>query len=386
MEFCDLHPSAQVIGTDLSPIQPREVPVNCEFLIDDCEEEWLFRKHFELIHTRAMLLSIKNWPRFFEQAYAHLVPGGYLELQDITYPAMCMDTSLTPETSPMLQWSSLFVEAATRLGLDVTAPRYFGQMLHDAGFVDVRLKIYTWPVGKWAKGEKWKTLGEYAQSNLMDWLGGGSLWLFIKMLGWSRIKLELFLAEVRRELRDRTERQFYAHVYFWYARKPAIGEAWNPTATPFVLEESIELEVDEEATAGSAASSTTPSSALTLKSPVTSLVIPATELSLASPRTASRSTTPKQSEAPRRSMYISDEEDDSSENSTIQTPSDEGTSTIAFPKTSVNGTDTRKDSGPVAADVATASDAGKTGKGKEANSRLPNVEREMCYDGIGKMV
>lgn len=40
IEFANQHPSAQVVGTDLSPIQPAWKPPNCTFLIENAEEKW----------------------------------------------------------------------------------------------------------------------------------------------------------------------------------------------------------------------------------------------------------------------------------------------------------------------------------------------------------
>ncbi|KAM3415712.1 hypothetical protein BST61_g9226 [Cercospora zeina] len=39
IDFADEHPDCQVLGTDLSPIQPVFVPPNCRFEIDDMDEE-----------------------------------------------------------------------------------------------------------------------------------------------------------------------------------------------------------------------------------------------------------------------------------------------------------------------------------------------------------
>ncbi|KAL6170232.1 hypothetical protein ACJQWK_03221 [Exserohilum turcicum] len=58
IEFADEHPSSRILGTDLSPIQPVQLPPNCEFLIDDCEQEWIFHEQFDFIHTRAMVIII----------------------------------------------------------------------------------------------------------------------------------------------------------------------------------------------------------------------------------------------------------------------------------------------------------------------------------------
>ena len=40
IDIGDLYPEAEVIGTDLSPIQPQWVPNNVKFEIDDCTDDW----------------------------------------------------------------------------------------------------------------------------------------------------------------------------------------------------------------------------------------------------------------------------------------------------------------------------------------------------------
>ncbi|KAF2466896.1 S-adenosyl-L-methionine-dependent methyltransferase [Lindgomyces ingoldianus] len=218
IEFAEEHPSAQVLGTDLrhliisSPIQPTEVPPNCSFLVDDCDKDWVFRDQFDFIHTRAMVAAIKDWDRFLGQGYANLKPGGYLELQEITFPALCTDSSMTPETSPLLRWSALFTEAADMIGLDASGPLKLGPKLRSAGFVDIHAKQYKWPVGRWAKGDKMKLLGRFVMEDLMDWLPSSAMGLFTRVLKWSREEVELFLSTVRRELKEEKSRHFYANV------------------------------------------------------------------------------------------------------------------------------------------------------------------------------
>jgi hypothetical protein len=51
-------------GTDLSPIQPDQVPSNVRFVIDDAEEQWAFNQKFDYVHVRVMIISIRDWPRF----------------------------------------------------------------------------------------------------------------------------------------------------------------------------------------------------------------------------------------------------------------------------------------------------------------------------------
>ena len=53
--MADAFPMAEVVATDLSPIQPAWVPPNLQFLIDDCEAEWTFERSFDLIRLGHMV-------------------------------------------------------------------------------------------------------------------------------------------------------------------------------------------------------------------------------------------------------------------------------------------------------------------------------------------
>lgn len=70
LDFADQYPSAQVIGFDLSPIQPEWTPPNVLFEINDaCEPDWGYRKNsFDFIHVRGMYGSVADWPAFYQQA------------------------------------------------------------------------------------------------------------------------------------------------------------------------------------------------------------------------------------------------------------------------------------------------------------------------------
>ena len=69
MEFADKHPSCEIIGTDLSSIQPSWVPPNIRFVVDDAEEQWVFNQNFDFVHIRVMLASIRDWPRLIRQGF-----------------------------------------------------------------------------------------------------------------------------------------------------------------------------------------------------------------------------------------------------------------------------------------------------------------------------
>lgn len=119
---------------------------------------------------------------------------------------------MTPETSPLLRWSALVTEAAAKNGVDVSLPQRLGSRLRDAGFINIHVKNYKWPVGKWAKGDKMKLLGRFVDEDLRDWLPSSAMGFFTRALHWSREEVELFLAEVRAELKEQKSRHFYANV------------------------------------------------------------------------------------------------------------------------------------------------------------------------------
>ena len=71
IDMADKYPEAQVVGVDLSPIQPTWVPPNVKFEIDDVEDDWTWpRDHFDIIYSQFMLAgSISNIRKYFQQAF-----------------------------------------------------------------------------------------------------------------------------------------------------------------------------------------------------------------------------------------------------------------------------------------------------------------------------
>lgn len=102
-----MYPQSQVLGVDLSPVQPGFVPPNLLFQIDDIEEPWTYGQKFDFIYSRMMVGSLANVPRFFEQSFENLAPGGVLEMADIAYPAKLNGGDI-PEDSQLYKWCQSF--------------------------------------------------------------------------------------------------------------------------------------------------------------------------------------------------------------------------------------------------------------------------------------
>ncbi|RKL23035.1 hypothetical protein BFJ68_g1241 [Fusarium oxysporum] len=125
---------AEVIGIDLSPIQPNFLPTNLQFQVDDLEDEWTFSYNFDFIFARMMTGSIGDFPKFFTQSFNALSPGGWVECQDITFPAQCDDDTLKKD-SYIDQWSNLMIEATNKFGRTAESAKFYKQQMIDAGHV-----------------------------------------------------------------------------------------------------------------------------------------------------------------------------------------------------------------------------------------------------------
>lgn len=143
IDFADSHPSAEVMGTDLSPIQPSWVPPNLRFLVDDAESPWLFStsRPFDFIHARDLGGAIADWPRLLRQAYGHLRPGGWVELQEFEVTLRSDDDSM--RLAPMLcEFLGRLHEASEAFHRPMNIAEGHWQRLVEAGFEDVRDEVY----------------------------------------------------------------------------------------------------------------------------------------------------------------------------------------------------------------------------------------------------
>ncbi|KAJ2897776.1 Phosphoethanolamine N-methyltransferase [Zalerion maritima] len=160
VDYADDHPEADVIGVDLSPIQPSFVPTNISFFLDDLEDSWTFSQKFDFVYGRMLTGSLRNWPKFIQQSYDNLNSGGWIELTDILLE-LESDDNTVPANSPAKQWGKYMLEAAASFGAPLdSCKRHKQQQLADAGFVDIVETVYKWPTCAWPKGPTFKEIDE----------------------------------------------------------------------------------------------------------------------------------------------------------------------------------------------------------------------------------
>ncbi|KAH7169999.1 S-adenosyl-L-methionine-dependent methyltransferase [Dactylonectria macrodidyma] len=217
IDFADEHPEAEVIGVDLSPIQSDMVPPNLSFQVDDLEAPWTFTSKFDFIYSRMMTAAFADWPRFFEQAYENLTPGGWLEVTDIC-PLTTDDGSL-PQDSAAFRWVTQLLEGTRAVGRPFDGAFKYREQLQTQGFTNITQVIYKWPQNRWPKHPKLKEIGTWNLENITSGLEGLSAAVFTRVLGWTKEELDIFLVDVRKDLKN-TAYHTYWPIITVYAQKP----------------------------------------------------------------------------------------------------------------------------------------------------------------------
>jgi ubiquinone/menaquinone biosynthesis C-methylase UbiE len=219
IDMADQYPSATVTGTDLSPIQPEWVPPNCHFEIDDVSLDWTFPpNHFDFIHIRELFGCIPDWDFFFAQAFRHTKPGGWIEIVEHSVCPIADDGSMGPDHF-YHTWGQVVVEMGDKFGKSFTIWEESAERIRRAGFVDVTVVDFKWPMNGWPTDKKLKNIGRWNQLRLMDGVEGFMLRLLTQVGGWSVARAQLHLAQMRKELKS-----YKTHAYLpgtvVYARKP----------------------------------------------------------------------------------------------------------------------------------------------------------------------
>ncbi|OLN88703.1 hypothetical protein CCHL11_01689 [Colletotrichum chlorophyti] len=218
MDFGDLHPESEVLGVDLSPPRADFVPPNVKFEVDDIEEEWLYSRPFEYIHSRFMTASISNWKEYLVRCFDNLIPGGYLELQDADlFPRS--DDGTFPKDCALVKFAQLLHSVSEKMGREYVDVPSLKKVMTDVGFVDVELQMYKWPHNAWPKEDRYKKLGLWTQENFGSALEAMCMAPFTRVLGWNRIEVDVFLIDVRNDLKNKSHHS-YTPVYCIVGRKP----------------------------------------------------------------------------------------------------------------------------------------------------------------------
>ncbi|CAI4213956.1 unnamed protein product [Parascedosporium putredinis] len=220
IDFADQFPSARIIGTDISPIQPGWVPPNCEFHIDDVHLDWTWPSdHFDYIHIRDLYGSIDDWSALYKKAFHHLKPGGWFE--DLELDIRAHSDVLTDPDHIVHRWNAVFQEAGEKTGktFKIAIGSRMGDLMHEAGFVDITERRFRLPIGAWSLDPKLKEVGHFVFAFVDGGIEGFGLYLLSQVMGWKYEECQLFIAQMRHAVKNKKHNLYY-EMTLVYGRKP----------------------------------------------------------------------------------------------------------------------------------------------------------------------
>jgi hypothetical protein len=151
----------------------------------------------------------------------HLSPGGYFESHEVQI-RLGNDIRDVPEEDPLALWCKYMREGIEKMGRTL-APDLdnIGAEMRNAGFVDVVVRPFKLPLGPWPKDKRLKRGGSAQLVALYEGLQSISLALFTRCLDWSPEGVEVFLAQVRKDMNAKLRQGFYFYRYVTYT--PSTG-------------------------------------------------------------------------------------------------------------------------------------------------------------------
>lgn len=200
------NPESNVIGSDLSAIQPREGVPNCSFVQHDVEkQDWDYGRQFDYAYFRYMVTCFDDMPSVLRKAHDSLREGGYIEIFDTPIQALSLDGSI--DGTALEEWGEVGRAAGRKLGRDMAKPRQYKRWLEEAGFVDVVETIIPAPVNEWCQDEHQKEVGRFMFHDFYALVGG--LKKLVLAAGYTSDEADDFLARVRRTLEDPKVHAYY---------------------------------------------------------------------------------------------------------------------------------------------------------------------------------
>ncbi|KAE8376118.1 S-adenosyl-L-methionine-dependent methyltransferase [Aspergillus bertholletiae] len=219
MNFADNHPPAEVVGMDLSPIQPQlcafnfrviepadpkglqcpPPPPNARFLVDDFEEDWVYQGQFDLIHSRYLAGAVHDaW--------------GFWDVDVYSEDGSIKGTSVE-------KYYSVVCSSFTKAGFIISPGPHLGEWLREAGFKEIHVQKYRAPVGGWPKAKYYKTIGVWNLLQAETGFEAGAMAVLTRFEGWSQEEVNHLVSGARKDIRNPDVHPL-ADFYVVYGRKP----------------------------------------------------------------------------------------------------------------------------------------------------------------------
>lgn len=170
IQFAELHPHCEVVGTDISAIQEtRSVPMNVFFEIEDAEEWDRPSDYYDLIHIRCMEGAFRDWNSIYSNAFDSIKPGGWIEVADMDAREGALKFfSCFSDDSPIHPMMYDLLAAGEKSGRQRGVGHLTQQLFRESGFVDIQATDHSFAMDVDSQaGKLW----------LMAWLEGMEAYL-----------------------------------------------------------------------------------------------------------------------------------------------------------------------------------------------------------------
>lgn len=228
IDVSEKYPGCEVFGTDIAAIQPPTSSLNVEFLIEDAEEEWIWPANtVDLVHLRNMAGAFSSWSFIYQQAFACIKPGGYIEVLDFDeHKSMKNFVSWFPEGSAVEVVTTALRRASVMDGRPKGVDHLNRQLLADAGFVDIEERQYDIPLDR-NENEKIGDLWLFVCATGVE---ATCLRLLTRYMGWDRDYFRNLCNSVSEELKKMANdparaKGFVVKLRVLVGRKPEVPPA-----------------------------------------------------------------------------------------------------------------------------------------------------------------
>ncbi|MCJ1273083.1 hypothetical protein MMC21_000872 [Puttea exsequens] len=197
MAMADKYPEGEIIGTDLSLIQPQWIPRNLRFRRLDFEGPWFQgQDSWDLIHLSMLSGSVSSWQELYGNAWQHLKPGvGYVEQIEIDIEPRCDDESI-PKQNTYKNWYNYMLDATRRANRPIEYRHDTPRLLQRAGFVDIEHREIRLPIGEWGLDTNGYEIGRWYRTALNETIETLSLAPFCRSFGWPIEDVKRYAGEV----------------------------------------------------------------------------------------------------------------------------------------------------------------------------------------------
>ncbi|KAK8010894.1 hypothetical protein PG990_009859 [Apiospora arundinis] len=228
LDYATENPDSQVIGTDLSLIQPdmEDTVPNCSFVREDSEDPWTYDHKFDYVHLRYVVTCFKDHRTIMRHAFENLNPGGWIEYVDQSVEPMRHGG--TAEGSVWYDYVTSFLSTMAKFGRDLQCPRKYKQWLEEVGFVNVQEQVIPIPMSPWPSNSKLKLAGSYQLVKTRTGDLQVAKPIFLRN-GMSDLEYEELANNVKLEISDRNN-QFYILLVVVIGQKPPEEQATGSRA------------------------------------------------------------------------------------------------------------------------------------------------------------